>query len=140
MCAQATQSIRILSPFLEHRLFDSEEMREICSSLARRNKYTSIEILLFDSHRVVKNGHALLEISRRLSSSIKLKIVHPELRKANHEYVLVDGEGFIYRQNCEIYEGYANYRDVTENGRLGRQFLTSWESGLQDPNLRQLKI
>jgi hypothetical protein len=62
------------------------------------------------------------------------------LRTTNNEYVLVDGEGFIYRQNHEIYEGCANFRDVTENNRLGRQFLSGWESGLQDPNLRQLKI
>ncbi|MEO2172946.1 MAG: GNAT family N-acetyltransferase [bacterium] len=140
MCKQATQSIRILSPYLDHKLFDTQEMREICSSLARRNKYTSIEILLYDSHRIVKNGHVILEISRKLSSSISFKIVHPEMRASLNEFVLVDGTGVIYRQDCEDYEGYANFRDITENNRLGRQFLASWESGLQDPNLRTLKI
>ena len=125
---------------LDHKLFDSEELREICSTLARRNKYTCIEILLYDSHRVVKHGHALLEISRKLSSSIGIKIVHPELRAANHEFVLVDDAGVIYRQDHEEYEGYANFRDISENNRLGRQFRASWERGLQDPNLRVLKI
>ncbi len=140
MSRQATQSIRILSPFLDHKLFDSTELREICSALARKNKYTTIEILLYDSHRVVKNGHVLLEISRKLSSSIKIKIVHPELRTSNHEFILVDGHGVIYRQDIDIYEGYANFRDIAENNRLGRQFRASWDSGLRDPNLRQLKI
>jgi hypothetical protein len=95
---------------------------------------------LYDSHRVVTNTHALLEISRKLPSSIKMKLVHPELRKLNHEFVLVDGDGVIYRNDYENFEGYAKFRDVTDNQRLGRQFKSGWESGVYDPNLRQLKI
>ena len=140
MCKQATQSIKILSPVLDHKLFDKEELKEICSVLARRNRYTSIEILLYDSHRVVKNGHVLLEVARKLSSSIGIKIVHPELRSSNHEFIVVDGTGVIYRQDSEIYEGYANFRDIAENNRLRRLFRSAWDSGLRDPNLRQLKI
>ena len=140
MCRQATQSIRIYSPLLEHKLFDNQELREICSALARRNKYTFIEILLYDSHRVVKNGHALLEISRKLSSSIRLKIVHPEYRQLNQEFVLVDGVGVIYRHDHEEYDGYANFLHTTECNRLARQFSRAWESGLFDPNLRTLRI
>ncbi|MFN3236199.1 MAG: GNAT family N-acetyltransferase [Pseudomonadales bacterium] len=140
MCQQASQSIQIMSPLLDHKLFDSTELYEICSSLGRKNKYTRIEILLYDSHRVVKHGHGLLDIARRLPSSIGMRIVHPELRSSNHEYVLVDDAGLIYRQDYEQYEGYANFKDVTEANRLRRQFRAAWESGLQDPNLRQLKI
>jgi predicted GNAT family N-acyltransferase len=140
MSRQATQSIRILSPMLDHKLFDSTELYEAFSALARRNKYTRIEVLLYDSHRVVKNGHALLEIARRLPSSIAIRIVHPELRSTNYEFVLADGAGVIYRQDYESYEGSANFKDITECNRLNRQFQRAWESGLQDPNLRQLKI
>lgn len=140
MCQQAHKSIRIWSPMLDHKLFHHDELRESFSRLARRNRYTRIEILLYDSHRVVTNTHALLEISRKLPSSIMMKLVHPDLRKLNQEFILVDGEGLIYRQDYENYEGYAKFRDITENQRLGRQFKAGWESGLYDPNLRQLKI
>ena len=140
MCAQAKQSIQIMSPLLDHKLFDHPELYDICSALGRRNKYTKIVILVYDPHRVIKNGHALLDISRRLPSSIAIKLVHPELRTTNHEYVLADESGLIYRQDAEQYEGYANFRDKTEANRLRRQFRSAWESGLQDPNLRQLKI
>lgn len=140
MSRQATQSIRILSPMLDHKLFDSTELYEAFSALARRNKYTHIEILLYDSHRVVKNRHALVEIARRLPSSIAIRIVHPELRSTNYEFVLADGAGVIYRQDYESYEGSANFKDIIECNRLNRQFQRAWESGLQDPNLRQLKI
>ncbi len=140
MCEQASQSIQIMSPLLDHKIFDSPELYEIASSLGRKNKYTRIEILLYDSHRVVKNGHALIDIARRLPSSIGIRIVHPELRSSNHEYVLVDEAGLIYRQDHEQYEGYANFKDVTEANRLRRQFRSAWESGLIDPNLRQIKI
>lgn len=140
MCGQAVQSIQIMSPLLDHKIFDSTDLYEICSRLARKNKYTRIEILLYDPHRVIKNGHALVDIARRLPSSIGIRVVHPELRSSNHEYVLVDEAGLIYRQDFEQYEGYANFKDVTEANRLRRQFRAAWESGLLDPNLRQLKI
>lgn len=140
MTKQAITSVRIFSPLLEHKLFDNSQLRETLSALSRKNRYTHIEILLYDSHRVTRNGHALLELSRKLPSSIKMKIVHPELRRFNHEYVLVDGAGVIYRLDYEVYDGYANFSDVTECNKLGRQFTAAWESGLIDPNLRQLRI
>lgn len=140
MAGQALLSIRIYSPLLEHKLFDSMELLETCSALARKNKHTSIEILLYEAHRVVKNGHALLEISRKLPSSIKIKIVHPDYRRLNHEYVLVDSAGVICRLDHEDFDGYANFFDKTECGRLGRQFQAAWESGLNDPDLRQIRI
>ena len=140
MCCQARHSIRIYSPVLNHKLFHNEEFKQICSAFARRNKYTFIDVLLYDSHRVVKNSHALLEISRKLSSSIRFKIVHPELRQQNHEYFMVDEISLIYRLDHETYEGYANFREVTDSSRLTRQFVRAWESGLNDPNLRTLRI
>lgn len=140
MAKQAKISIQIYSPVLDHNLFNNNELMDSCSALARKNRYTHIEILLHDSHRVVKNGHALLTISRKLPSSIQMKIVHPEYRHSNHEYMLVDGVGVIYRLDYEEFEGSANFSDQTECNRLGRQFKISWETGLNDPNLRQLRI
>ena len=58
----------------------------------------------------------------------------------NHEYVLADQYGIIYRLDHEKYEGYANYHDLSEVNRLGREFQRAWESALPDPNLRALKI
>ena len=140
MCKQAQHTIQILSPFLDHKLFGHEELREACSTLARRNKYTRVEILLYEPHRVIKNGHSLVELARKLPSSMKIQIVHPELRQLNHEHVLVDGHGYIYRQDIETFDGSANFYEVTEGNRLSRQFRRSWDSSLTDPNLRQLKL
>jgi hypothetical protein len=69
-----------------------------------------------------------------------MKIVHPDYRRLNHEYVLVDSAGVIYRLDHEDFDGYANFYDKTECGRLGRQFQAAWESGLIDPDLRQIRI
>ncbi len=140
MARQARQSIRIYSPNLTHDLFDKPELMDICSRLARRNRYTRIEILIFDPHRIIKNGHALLNISRKLPTSIGIKIVDPDMRQLNHEFMLVDNHGVIYRQDYESWEGTACFLDVPEGNRLGRQFSAAWESGLLDPNLRQLRI
>jgi len=140
MAGQAKKSIRIYSPLLSHDLFDDTELMAICSRLARRNKFTKIEMLVFNPHRVIKNGHALLNIARKLPSSIGIKVVDPEMRQQYHEYVLIDGQGVIYRGEHDNYEGTACFLDITQCNRLGRQFTASWESGLLDPNLRQIRI
>ena len=140
MISQASQSVCIWSPALDHRLFHNEDLKQALSKLARKNRYTKIEILIYDSHRIVKNSHAILEIYRRLPSSISIKIVHPDFRVTNEEFVLVDNAGVILRQDVERYEGFANYRDISENNRLARKFKAAWETGLIDPNFRQLKI
>ncbi len=140
MCKQASSSIRILSPVLEHKLFDRPEVRDICSALARRNKYTQVEILVYDPHRIIKHGHALLELSRKLPSSMGIKVVDPELRQLNHEFVLADDVGLIFRHDYEVFEGYANFFDQTEASRFARLFRGAWESGILDPNLRRLRI
>lgn len=137
---QTHLNLRIYSPLLDHRLYDDVALREAVSRLARRNKHTKIQILIYDSHRMVKNGHVLLELSRRLSSIISIKLVHEDYRQMNHEYVLADQHGIIYRLDHEKYEGYANYLDLSEVNRLGREFQRAWESALPDPNLRTLKI
>ncbi len=140
MAGQARRSIQIYSPLLSHELFDHEALMTICSALARRNKFTKIEMLVFDPHRMIKNGHAMLNIARKLPSSIRIKIVDPELRQQHHEYVLVDGLGVIYRGEHDAYAGTACFQNVTDCRRLGRQFTASWESGLLDTNLRQLSL
>ena len=46
----------------------------------------------------------------------------------------------IYRLDYETYEGYANFKDITEANRLHREFNRAWDTSLTDPNLRQLRI
>lgn len=137
---QARMSLKIWSPMLEHSLYDNPEFFDAVSRLARRNRHTEVQILIYDSHRMVKNGHAILELARRLSSSISIRIVHEDYRQINHEYLLADASGIVYRLDYEVFEGYTNYHDPTEVNRLRREFVRAWETGLYDPNLRQLKI
>ena len=140
MSEQAIQTVRLYTRLLDHKLYDSEDLASLFSELARRNRYTSIQVLLYDPHRVVKNGHRLVELSRRLSSSINIRIVHPDYRQLNHEYLLADSTGVIYRLDYETYEGYANFKDITEANRLHREFNRAWDTSLTDPNLRQQRI
>ena len=81
-----------------------------------------------------------MTIFRKLRSSIDIRIVDPEMRKLNHEFVLIDHEGVIYHQDYDKFKGRACFQDIAECDRLERQFSAAWDSGLLDPNLRQLRI
>jgi predicted GNAT family N-acyltransferase len=140
MATQATHHVRIFSPWLDHKLYDNGPIADALAVLARRNKYSHIEILVYDSHRIVKNGHRLMELARRVPSSMAMRIVHPELRTSNQEFMLADKSGMAFRQEYDTYEGYGYFHNVSEANRLARLFQRAWDSSLSDPYLRQLKI
>ena len=140
MAAQAKRSICIYSPTLCHELFDNDSLSIIASTLARLNKYTRVNVLIFNPHRMIKHGHGILNLARKLPSSVSIRIGHPEIRQVNQEFVLIDTQGFVYRQDHEKFEGSANFMDIAENNRLSRLFSAAWESGILDPNFRRLQI
>lgn len=83
----AQRSVRIFSPDLDRDVYDNDELAHALAGLARRSRYSAVKILICDSRPLVKRGHRLLALSRRLSSSISIQKLedHPDLPK----------EGFI---------------------------------------------
>lgn len=140
ICNGARNSVRIHSPLLDHNLYHNQRLYESLSALARRNRYTHIDILIYDSHRIIKNTHLLLELSRKLSSSIKIKLVHPDYQQSYHDYVIADNNGIVFRQDHNNYDGFFNRNDPSMADRYSREFTRAWETGLEDPNIRALKI
>jgi hypothetical protein len=79
LCAAASRQICILSPNLDHLVFDNRELVSAVSALARRGRESNIRILVSNPTPIVQRGHRLLELARRLPSSVSLQKIaeHP---------------------------------------------------------------
>ena len=140
MLSQARRQLIIFSHDLDARIFDQEPFLSGAKNLALRSRHARIKVLLQNNARVVKEGHRLVELARRLSSAIEVRKPHPDHLQLPENFMLVDDSGFVYRKLASRYLGVASFHDPLENRRLGDFFREMWESSEPDPELRRLYI
>ena len=97
LCRSASRYICILSPYLDHAVFDNEELASALSALARSTRQTEVRILIADSRAVVGRGHRLLQLCRRLPSAIQIRRLqeHPDWN--GQTVVIRDRDGVLYK-------------------------------------------
>lgn len=140
LCSHARRELLILSPELEPTLFDDAELIEILSAFARRHEKSTITILIHDSRRMVRDGHRLLELARRLSTSISIRLVHPEMRDREDTLVIGDRTGLLNLPKTGIAQGFLNLNDGPLAHQYARLFDRLRDRALLDPNLRTMTI
>lgn len=95
MCSQARDVVRISSPLLNPAVFDHETVREVLSGFARLSRYTEVRLLVSNCQGIIEQGHCLLALSRRLTSSAPMRQLALAEHEPHAEYVLVDDSGVI---------------------------------------------
>ncbi len=140
MARQATQHIYVFSQDLDHFIYDTPYFVEACSELARSHRRSEILVLLRDSSKVVTQGHKLVLLGQRLSSSIHFRKPIEEYDDHNEAFMVVDDIGYLYRQQSDRFEGEANFSNRLKARDLGDFFREVWERSQPDPQLRRLQI
>ncbi len=137
---QAQQRIDIFSHDLEHPLFDNEALYEAIKQLAIKSQRTHIHILIQDSQAMIKKGHRLLRLARRISSHITIKVTAKEDRDILKTFILFDNKGYIMQQNSERYEAEAHFNAPLKNKYFAEKFSTMWDRAIIDRSLRRLSL
>ncbi len=140
LIAQAQTQLHLLSYDLDPVTFDKPEMAEYISQLARKSRYTDIKILLIDSSLAIKRGHRLVNLQRRLPSSIKLRAVSCEAHEVKNNLILVDQCAIICQSIKEREKAWANFNNKPVVNNYNEQFDYWWERAREDKDLRQLEI
>ena len=140
LAAHARREVLIYSQDLDPRYFDRPELLEALSRFARRHGNARVGVLVHDTRRMIRDGHGLLELARRLSSSMAIRIVHPEMQDRDDTFVLADRTGMVGIPRSSAPAGFTNLNDAP----LTRQYANLWnrlnDRSVTDPNLRQMSI
>lgn len=142
-CSMLTQGKRFLRVFdrdLSHHIYDNRAFAEALSVLARRSRFSDIRILIDDSHLLVKTAHSILGLSKRLSSSISIKIVTQTSGDLPYSFLLVDDCGLITHTEDEHESGFANFNDRVQVAKFTQDFDELWHRSSHDPELRSLSL
>jgi len=140
MLRRSRQSVHVFSRRLDGKLYDTREFATALTHLATRQPRARIRILVQDIGPLIAHGHRFVELSRRLTTSMEIRHVHPDYRRVNEAFMVFDDRRIIHRKLADRYEGLA-WNDAPDRARQWLDFFTEvWEVSRVDPNLRRLHL
>ncbi len=140
LARSAARYLCILSPTLDHAVFDNEELAGAIAALARDSRQTKIRILLQDARHIVGRGHRLLQLSRRTPSKVELRKLpeHPDWR--GETIVIRDRDGVLYRPGGSEEHAFYEPDSRASAQRHADLFEDLWRHATRDVELRSLHI
>ncbi len=140
LCDAAARQLCVLSPALDHAVFDQPALITAVSALVRRSRQTEVRILISDSRAIVTRGHGLLELARRLPSTVLIRKLeeHPDW---NGETVVIkEHDGVLFKPGGADHEGFYEPHSRASTRRHLELFNDLWRYSVEDANLRQLSV
>lgn len=137
---QTRQHLRILSYDLDPASFDTGDIENALSALARKSRFSEIRILVLDTSKLVHQGHRLLTLHHRLSSSIRIRRPRNDPHDISDNLILADRCGIVCQSIREPETVWANFNNRPIAQNYISQFDDLWERAIEDPELRQLRM
>ena len=140
LATQARRALDIVSRHLDPALYDNEAFGAAIRELVVDSRRAQVRILLLDSAPVVARGHRLVELARRLSSFITIRIPAPEYKNLNEAWLVADATGYLSRRFSDRPEATANFADPRQATHLTNRFEEIWQRAQPDANMRRLHL
>lgn len=136
----AARHLYILSPRLDHRVFDNADLVSALSELARRSAQTEIRMLISDSRSLVARGHRLLALARRIPSTVLIRKLehHPEYK--GQTLVIRDRDGLLFKPADSENEAFFQPASRPATQPHLELFEDLWRYSSEDPELRSLSL
>ena len=140
LASQAQRTLLLHTEDIEPAIYDESAFLEAVTRLSRAHSQSRIWILIQDARKVVQHGHRLIEIARRMSSSIQLRRPAEQYRNYHESFLLADGCGYLYRPVAARFEGTANFHDPGKVANFEKYFMEVWERSEPDEEIKRLYI
>ena len=137
---QAKYHLDIFTFDLDKPIYDQTRVLDAVKRLAIECRGIGIRILLQDSERARREGHRLIDLSRRLTSKIEIRRPHADYIDHPENFIIADGIGYIRHRAAGRYEGEANFCHPIESRLLTDFFTEVWERSEQESSLRRLYL
>lgn len=140
LVSQGGRSLDIFSRDLEPRIYDNMEFAAAVRSLAVKTRDMYVRILVIDPDFIIKHGHRLIELARRLTSHMEIRKVHEDYCNNPESYLVVDNRGLLHRKLASRYEAVVNFNDPMKATELHHQFIEMWERSKQYIDFKRLYL
>lgn len=140
MVEQGQYSLRLYTPNLDPRIFDTNEFIEAVKKLALASTHSKVYILIKDPTAAVTRGHRIVELARKISSHIFIHRAAEEDQDRVDSFMIVDDVGVIRRPHADRYEGSVEFNNPGEARLLIKEFKDAWERSVPEAELRRLHL
>jgi hypothetical protein len=140
MASQVQSTLEIFSRDLDPVLYAREPFLDALNALCHRNRKARIRMLVQDPTDAVRRSPRVVELARRLSSSIQIRQPHNDYHHYNEAFLVADGCGLIHRKFADRYEGAANFYAPIQAQRKLAFFTEVWERSQVHPEFRRLHL
>lgn len=137
---QARHSLCLYSPDLEPWLYNQDDIVQAATHFLLAHPRNRLRILLADPTLAIRQGHRLLTLARRLTSSMQIRTLNHDYPAQTSAFLVVDERCLLIRPEPERIAGYALYQNPGRARALRRQFDSAWEHSLSHPDLRSFLL
>ena len=140
MLGQARREFCLLTRNMDQAIYDQEGFIAGLKALALRSRTSHIRILLQDNDKAIKQGHRIIGLARRLTSSLEIHTPAADWLEHAENFLLIDDCGFIHQTLATSHEATASYQAPLKVQRLRAEFEHIWDSSEGDSELRRLYL
>lgn len=140
LAQQATRQILIQTQVFDKDIYDRPLFIDAVSAFARSAPLTEVKILLHDPYTALRGDHRMIELCRRLSSTISVRRLKENYLKNPDEFMLVDSCGYISRDDYQNYQAKLNFNDKPQTQNLSIGFNEVWNISTPETEFRQLHL
>ena len=140
LARQATREILIASYDLDSRIYSNSEFSDALASFVRGHRDAHVDILVWKTAPAVKQGHRLIDLAQRLSSSIHIHEPDRVHKDFIESFMVVDGTAYFRRPLADRSDGVAELHAPLFARDLRERFLEMWERSTPCSEFRRLRI
>lgn len=143
LIAEARSDFAIYTRDLDPLLLNTSAAISALRTLALRPSNSvggQIRILVQNTQRAVKDGHRIIELSRRLPDAFSFRCPVAEDLHYVGAFLLNDRSGYIERRFGDRFEYVSDFYGIAEHARLKRYFDEVWERAVPASELRRLSL
>ena len=143
LIGESRSDFAIYTRDLDPQLLNTSAAIDALRTLALRPSHSvggQIRILVQNTYRAVKDGHRMIELSRRLPDAFSFRCpVSEDLHYAG-AFLLNDRLGYIERRFGDRFEFVGDLYGIAEHARLKRYFDDVWERAVPASELRRFSL
>lgn len=136
----AQKILEILSYDLDAELFDQQPFLLSVKQLCLRSRFSRVRILLQNNAIVQKQGHRLVELVRKMPSSIEIRRPSSEYMDQQENFLSVDQRAYIRWNRSKQHQGFTATSYPLTAQRLSEFFNQIWQCSEPESELRRLYI
>lgn len=140
LAQQSRRNLRLLSHTLTPELFDTEDFASAISKLARSSRFSEVRLLVVEVKPIIERGHRLLELCRRLSTTLQIRRADCEPESISENFLVADERGVLCYSLREPEKAWADFNNRPLAEDYAAQFDELWHRGINDPELRLIHI